>query len=238
MRDYSVSTIGEKKFINDYDIVDNEIIVNYASKKERAYPYNPEKEREITEIMEKQVIEGGSSQRERYKWARELGILGIVGFTSAIISIADSTNAFEELFMRFCLAVGCTGISLSFGEMVDSKINKYDIKKHMFFIKQLKKRLEDPEIRQNPTLVQAILSNISEKTKEMLQSTPVDSPLLTVNSVGKMKFKELKQILENVKMMQAYNPNYYTTDFQEDSSYEAESHYGYAHTNPEQNWPV
>ena len=46
---------------------------------------------------------------------------------------------------------------------------------------------------------QNILTNSNEKIKKMVKSTPEDKPVFTLNSVEKLKLKELKSVLENIQ---------------------------------------
>ena len=46
---------------------------------------------------------------------------------------------------------------------------------------------------------QNILSNVTNKTKRMVNTTPENKPVFNINKIDKVSLEDLKQILENIK---------------------------------------
>ena len=79
----------------------------------------------------------------------------------------------------------------------------FDIKYVTEILKDLEKNkiLLDNQEKINEMIKenQNILTNSNEKIKKMVKSTPEDKPVFTLNSVEKIKLKELKSVLENIQ---------------------------------------
>ena len=55
MKDYTFDKISREKFIKNYNIKDDQIIINLASKEKYVIPYTKENEEKILARMEEQV---------------------------------------------------------------------------------------------------------------------------------------------------------------------------------------
>ncbi len=86
--------------------------------------------------------------------------------------------------------------------MISSKLKIRDIEKNKMFI-------ENEEIlKDNTKINQNALVNVSKKTQELVASTPEEKPIFTLNSIDKISYKDLKQILENIKREQRFGFDY------------------------------
>ena len=236
MKDYSITGTEEKTFILGYNIIGNQIVVRLASGDTYPVPYTKENEESILKVMEKQVTEAGSKQNDRLKKSI-LGALVSTVTTAYLLTAVFITNDADFIYSFFA-SLSCFNLSTDIYRIIDSIANKKDIEKHMFFIRELKEKLEKKRFKLNQELKPSLVANTSKNTQELAKSSPVDSPILNINSVDKVKYKELRQILQNIKMIEAFNINYPNSEVKEDSTNVEEAPYSYKNTNPEQNYPV
>ena len=94
----------------------------------------------------------------------------------------------------------CIGWKILYIKYIKTNIN--DLEKNKMLLDNQEKLNETVKENQN------ILTNSNEKIKEMVKSTPEDKPVFTLNSVEKLKLKELKAILENIQGEEEFKSNY------------------------------
>lgn len=196
MKNYSSDSENAKTFILNYSIKDDKIIVNLASNKEYTIPYSIDNEKRILNIMKKQV-----NNSNKYKLEQKItfSISAIASVVSEICLITVNpmfllnsgaevldTVTFSTLFIS-CILAGHY-------KMIKSIKNIKDIEKNQMFVNN--ERLLNDNIQVNSNA----LENTSSKTKEIVKSYD-ESSKVTLNSIDKISYKDLKQIIENIKNM-------------------------------------
>ena len=59
---------------------------------------------------------------------------------------------------------------------------------------------------------QNILSNTNTKIKELVASTPEDAQVFSLNTIDKIKYEDLKTIIENIKRDEQFGFEYSSTE--------------------------
>lgn len=83
------------------------------------------------------------------------------------------------------------------------KSKKKDIEKNKLFIQNEAKLYEHCKSKK---LNRNILSNTTTKTKKIVKSTPASD--FTLNMIDQMSYKDLKQLLENIKLAEQFRFDY------------------------------
>ena len=227
MKNYALSDMKDmdaRTFILNYEIKNGQIIINFASKEKLEVPYTEENEKKIKEKMEAQVRNAGANsikqKCEKYLddkvWLAILLLILITiafMFTIAIISTCGFTNIYTIAMILIDLAVSTGTFYCS------HKFYKYesiirDFEKNELFLKE-QNNIND-NIKGNPN----ILANVSQKTKALVDSAEENEPVFNINNIDNMSLKELKQIIENIRI--AYPDQEELDHSQEETSHEAE----------------
>lgn len=205
MKDYTLNSEEAVSFILNYEIKDNQIIVNYANGEHYIISYTNDNEEKILKKMEDQVY----NEQQNYKQSNK------------ILGIAVTRILFNVFGIILCVGIVKSGHSIA--PLILYKIYpvlfNFNIGVHILYIRYIKEKRKDFEknkmlldnqeklnemIKEN----QNILTNSNEKIKEMVKSTPEDKPVFNLNSVEKLKLKELKAILENIQREEEFKSNY------------------------------
>ena len=59
---------------------------------------------------------------------------------------------------------------------------------------------------------QNIISNTNTKIKELVASTPEDAQVFSLNTIDKIKYEDLKTIIENIKRDELFGFEYSSTE--------------------------
>jgi len=216
MKDYSLNYEASKTFILNYKIEDNQIIVNLASGEEYIIPYSLKNEKKLLALMKEQVLVSDvfkSKQEKRFSGACKWVIWNSAMFVAI------------EVFYAVLLATGSSPLPIVSGivngiyvgvyvfnttcrvySMIDSKKKIKDVNKNRMFLNN--EELLNEKVKSN----QNILSNTNAKTKELVSSTPEDAQVFSLNTMDKIKYQELKTILENIKRDVQFGFEYSSTE--------------------------
>lgn len=204
MKDYSLTYDGSKTFVLNYEISDNQIIVNLASGEKYTIPYTLENEKKLLERMKYQVQNSSDYVRKQEKnfsmsWKWAIFELCMLLFNS----ISALTGASANILVS-SLCAGWFGIALTFRtlSMIISKKNIADVKKNRYFLEN-EERLNE-KVRDNSN----ILSNTKQKTKEMVSSTPIEKEVFNINTIDQVTYSELKQIMANIERDESFGFDY------------------------------
>lgn len=204
MKDYSLNYEDSKTFILNYKIEHNQIIVILASGENYVIPYSLENEKNLLERMKKQVLSSSefeTKQKKRFSSAWKWAIWS--GFMLAFNSIVLATgNSIFPVASGICAGLFGFDITCRVYSMIDSKGKIKDIYKNKMFLNN--EELLNEKVKSN----QNILSNTNTKTKELVASTPEDVPVFSLNTMDKIKYQELKTILENIKRDEQFGFDY------------------------------
>lgn len=195
----------KKTFILNYKIEDNEIIINLATGKQLVYPYSKDNEQKVIDIMEAQVSD---IDEKTFKKVSKLSTVCLIGAASLLIPFAALFYLY--LFMSpyfnvlgFVLSVAFTYINMIIiSSIVEIKKQIKDFEKHKFF---MDKKEEINNTKQYSKNIYKGLekSNINEYEE------------ITINTMDKIKLKELKRFIENIELENSLDMPLKKTDEEE-----------------------
>lgn len=194
MKDYSLNLEDSKTFVLNYTVKDNQITVNLANGENYVIPYTAENEVKLLKRMKTQVLQSDefmNKQEKRFSKSRKLAIWGVPMLALNVIASASDISA-VSIVSGMWASWFVFDIGYRIYSMIDSKRNIKDINKNKMLLNN-EERLNE-KVKENHN----VLAHTDEKTKKMVHSTPVDQPVFTLNSIDKIKYEELKQILENI----------------------------------------
>ena len=208
MKDYSLNLEDSKTFVLNYTIKGNEITVNLANGENYVIPYTTENEVKLLEKMKIQVLQSEQfmiKQEKRFskswKWAIwDVSILALNVFS--VITFASRYNVLLTKGGGMCVSWFVFDIAYRINSMIDSKKNIKDINKNRMLLNNEERQNE--KVKENYN----ILAHTDKKTKEIVHSIPVDQPVFTLNSIDKIKYEELKQILKNIDREEKFGFDY------------------------------
>lgn len=199
MKDYTFNNEDKKMFILSYKIKKDNIIIKLASKEKYIIPYSIENEQKILERMKEQITENVDFERKSIKEyivlvlitiALGLGTMLIAGKLLPGLIANPSIKTLLSNMPTFVVAL-ITLTSLVFTESTKSILK--DFRKNKLYLEK------EEELNNKVKDNQNILSNVSNKTKKMVESTPEDKEVFDINKIDKISLKDLKQLLENFK---------------------------------------
>lgn len=207
MKDYSLNYEDSKTFILNYKIEDNQIIVNLASGEEYIIPYSLENEKKLLEQMKEQVLDSDvfkSKQEKRFSvaWKWAIWSSAMLVFNAVVLATGSSSL---PIVSGLCAGWFVFDITYRVYSMIDSKKKIKDVNKNRMFLNN--EELLNEKVKSN----QNILSNTNTKTKEFVASTPEDAQVFSLNTMDKIKYQELKTILENIKRDEQFGFEYSST---------------------------
>lgn len=204
MKDYSLNLEDSKTFVLNYTVKDNQITVNLANGENYVIPYTTENEVKLLKRMKTQILQSDefmNKQEKRFSRSWKWAIWSASMIALNIISLASGNSAVPVL-SGICASWFVFDVGYRIYNMVDSKRNIKDINKNKMLLNN-EERLNE-KVKENYN----ILAHTDEKTKEIVHSTPVDQPVFTLNSIDKIKYEELKQILENIDREEEFGFDY------------------------------
>lgn len=207
MKDYSLDQFQAERFILNYKIKGNEIIVNFAKKNKKdkyVIPYTIENEKKLLQKMKQQVLDSNHFFITRMKSYEEAvdtiipySLFGLLLF--GILSIIGWGEVFTFCFFSIPTVISSLTFLYSIYWKIDNNKKLDDIKKNQFFLKNE----ELFNFKQNTKSTNNII--LGTKYKLDKRTNQID---LNLNSIHKLKYKELKLILENIKFEENLNFNY------------------------------
>lgn len=202
MKNFAMKKKDSKTFILNYKVEENQIRMHLASKETYVIPYTVENEKNVLGRMKQQVLNADAFENKQKKKFSD----AIVNLLVALFLIGIAT--YVLIFRKQNIPIFIPIVVISFGglmvlaaviAMKKSKKKIKDIYKNRMFIAHEKKLNENIKSNQN------ILYHTSSRTKEVVSSMLLKhQAAFTFNTVDKMKYKELKQILENIERAEQF----------------------------------
>lgn len=208
MKDYSLNYEDSKTFILNYKIEDNQIIVNLACKKERIIPYSLVNEKELLKLMKEQVLDSKafkSKQEKRFSASWKYAIWSGVMLVFNAVMLATGSSSLP-IAHGLCAGYFIFDATYRVYSMIDSKKKIKDVNKNIMFLNN--EELLNRKVKSN----QNILSNTNTKIKELVASTPEDAQVFSLNTIDKIKYEDLKTIIENIKRDEQFGFEYSSTE--------------------------
>ncbi len=136
-------------------------------------------------------------QEKRFSRSVILAILNFFGLVTFSILLATGMTI-NIIFIIILIIFESTDIY----DMINSKLIIKDIKKNKMFVDYEEILSDNNKINQN------VLSNTSSKTQELVSSIPEQKTIFNLNNIDKISYKDLKQILENIKREEKFDFDY------------------------------
>lgn len=199
MKDYTINKEDKKMFILSYKIKDKNIIAKLATGEKYIIPYTKENEEKILERMIEQITKYPSFEK---KAAIDYCITTILAFIIGVATILIGRNDLPQLFanptIKTIIAsiptfVAGTITTIAVGLSVTAKNILKDFRKNKLYLDN------EEDLNNKVKESQNILSNVTNKTKRMVNTTPENKPVFNINKIDKVSLEDLKQILENIK---------------------------------------
>lgn len=208
MKDYSLDYENSRTFVLNYSVNNNQITVNLASGENYVIPYTIENEKKLLIRMKTQVLQSNDFMDEQekrfsksWKW-----IIYSASMIAINVIVLASGSSIIPMVSKICAGWFVFDIGYRIYSMIDSKRNIKDVRKNKMLIEN--EEILNEKIKENPN----VLANTTEKTKEIVSSIPVGQPVFTLNNIDKIKYEELKQILENIEREKNFNFDYSTVE--------------------------
>lgn len=221
MNNYTLDIIERKKrkeessnFILKYEITTknklnknkDKIIIYLANGKKVAFNYSKELEQNILNLMKKKVldykkiIENAEKRRiEKDALVWSFNVTSITMLVSGLISFAI-TNNIEPLIINLIPSIFLASSGLIYKQRYTSRHN--DFKKNILFIEN-EEKINQKVLENSNTFTNII----SKKAHDKIVIKPDGKKGYTINSIDKMKLKELRNMLELIKLEEELNKN-------------------------------
>ena len=189
-----------KTFILNYEIENDQIIVYLGSEEKYTIPYTKENEEIILKKMEQQILSNKFYREELIK-----NIRIIQNSTFKFLSMA-TFFAIATAYISIPFAALIFGLSYGSGIILlmaaqKKKILLNDFEKQLLFLNKEKDLNTTDEKDPN------VLTNVSRKTKDIISSIPTEEPTFTINTIHKIKYKDLKEIIKNIETIEKLGYN-------------------------------
>lgn len=202
MMNYSLDLEESETFVLNYTVKDNKITVNLANDENYDVLYTPKTEKMLLKKMKTQVLQSykfmNKQEEELLKIHKkvlyDIVIIALAIGLGLLLNISSPMIDIDIFNLPFVvsLVAGSFVLFSDISTMEDIKTKIEDVKKSMLFV------INEERINNSIKANQKILSNTTSATKELVQSGSVDQSAMTINSVDKIEYEELIQILENI----------------------------------------
>ncbi len=197
MKNYSMNEIQEKLFILDYEIINGNIVINFADNTKSIVPYTSDNEKRVIMTMENQAKNSDYfMNRQKLRKSVNIGIL-FVAFPYLVLSLSFGVSVLT-LTGVFTIVLPSLVALLSLANIIDSSLKIEDVRKSILFLKN--KELLNDKVNSNENVL------INTKLKE--SDIKDEFSHVTINTIRKAQYKELKQILENIKRNEHFKFDY------------------------------
>lgn len=211
MKDYTMNKEEKNMFILNYKIKKNNIIIRLASKEKYIVPYTEENEKIILDRMKEQVTENIDFEKEASKEYIILTLFTIaLAFTTVLLMGKYLPSLISHPTLKTLISnipsfigLGLTSISALFS--VSAQETLEDFRKNKLYLNK------EEELNEKINNNQNLLSNVSTKTKKMVETATEDKPVFDINKIDKVTLKDLKQLLENFKRDEEFGFDYTKT---------------------------
>ncbi len=206
MKNFAMKRKDSKLFILKYKVEENQIRISLASKETYIIPYTLENEKNILSKMKQQVLSADAFENKQKKKFSDAIVNLVVPLF--LIGVAIYVLVIEQNKISIVwpiVVISLSGLMIFSALMVMRKSKKRikDIYKNRLFIANERKLNENVKMNQN------VLYHTSSRTKEVVSSMLLKhQSAFTFNTVDKMKYRELKQILENIERAELFGFEY------------------------------
>ena len=207
MKDYTFKKV--KDFILNYEVIDNKIIINYASGKKYENLYTKELEKDILKKMKEQVIKYGVKMEE--KKSKKV-FNNIINLIISFILVFFTLEILNFGIFTWLVGILLWEVTYALPKFIrDSKITDYE--KNKFFI-------DNMELFQNGIKEEmGIYKNLDKESKAVIKNV-LDNKYnqeddnikyFNINYIDKITYKSLKNIHELLEKNEEFS-KYYNTE--------------------------
>lgn len=172
---------AKKHFVRKFEVINGEIIQQMANGEIRRKPYSKKGESKLLKRMKEQVKDAYGMQGPNIFSLIGLGILHLLTKSESIL-VSIVANIMSLIFSL---------------EIISNYIKVKDLEKHQYFLWNSESLNSDRVTKNNNVLI-----GVSQKTQEVIKTTPSDKPAFTINSIDSMSLADLKKIKENIEKEQ------------------------------------
>lgn len=206
MKNFSMKRKESKTFILSYKVEKEQMIIRLASKEKYLIPYTLENEKNVKLRMQEQILNVCAFENKQKRKFSDAIVNLILAVVMEFVSIYVLVFQPKEVYIAWSIVgivVGGLIALLAIYVMIRSKKKLKDIYKNKLFITHEERLNENAKVNSN------ILYGTTNKTKTLITSTLLNKqPAFTFNTVDRMKYKELKQILENIDRAESFGFEY------------------------------
>lgn len=181
MKNYSLTPQESKNFILGYKLNKNKIIIKFASRRKCITKYDKDIETTILNIMKQQVIYSDDFLNIEKRNLRINIFANILLTLFTLVSAILGISVFSAVILVPLIFIVFNSISI-----IDDKLTINDVEKNKLFIEQ--------ELLINQKIDKSNLKNTKLSKKNIVDSN-FD---ITLNSITKLKYKELKKIVNSI----------------------------------------
>jgi hypothetical protein len=198
VKDYTKDYDETKRFIKEYDIVDNEIVIRLASGEKYIIPYNEINEKKVLEKMEDQAknLRNVENRFEKHFRCSASGI----AFTTLCIGlvIIFLKNPLFTIGQMSWIVGSASLLDIAFvGACIDSKVRLNDARKSRIFIGN-KDSLNKHLSSHNKNVLLGVSKDLCTKIDNKL--TTSEKPVFDINFIGKeVTLGDLEIIKDNIE---------------------------------------
>lgn len=192
MKDYSTNEEEAKRFILNYEIDDNQIKVNLANGESYTVPYTLENETGLNNGMRNQVINAipyFASLKVKICTTRLKTIFCALMLLLNIVLLLVGTSF--PFLTYLCIGWFSLSTTIEALEMIYVSKKVEDLRKNFFFLKNEEEFIEG--VRESSE----VLESANDQVKEIITSR--DNRDINFNTIDKIKYQELKRILQNIR---------------------------------------
>lgn len=194
MKDYTLNADKAKLFIQNYEVLEDSIIIHFATGETFSIPYTEANKQKLNTKMESQILEAEEYEKKVKNniTAEKLWIIVSLLTGIAVLAIGYFNNAaiisyiFSSLMGSFTLISGI--------KLIHNKSIIKDIEKNKYYI-------DNQELINKGIQNANVLANIPNKTRSIIESEPE----ITINTVDKMSYEGLRKVVTSTEYQEAFD---------------------------------
>ena len=189
MKDYTLDKLAQEKFIKNYKVKNDKIIINLASKEKYVIPYTKENEEKVLTKMEEQV------NNARIK---PIGIINkfLVGVSYGALALALYLSIVETAILYFVVAFGLS--SFFTYQLVSNQVKVKDLEKQRFFLDN--RKLINDNIKKSPNMTLGLDKKIVTQIERSDEQNIFD-----INLIDSYSLSDLKKLKRNILRFEEFS---------------------------------
>ena len=189
MKDYTLDKLAQEKFIKNYKVKNDKIIINLASKEKYVIPYTKENEEKVLTKMEEQV------NNARIK---PIGIINkfLVGVSYGALALALYLSIVETAILYFVVAFGLS--SFFTYQLVSNQVKVKDLEKQRFFLDN--RKLINDNVKKSPNMT----LGLDKKIVTQIEHSD-EQKIFDINLIDSYSLDDLKKLKRNILRFEEFS---------------------------------